>query len=463
MYSKSYQQLEAEKKDDSSSSTFEEYDPSSFSTSADGSDVVGTGNFSVVRRCNHQQLGKVVVKCMNIGGTADSTANALNEARKRVLVLTRFKHENIVCIYGMMSWGQCFGIIMEEINCGNLNDLLFVKKAVKVIPWSLRHRIILQLANALDYLHHHDTKNSYVHLDVKPENILLTTNLNVKLADFGALDTAKATGAKPTLSISKSNQYTPLYTAPERLQRLFGEPTTAMDVYSFAMICYEVITRQEVFQDARASIGLLTNVISFRGQKPNQEHIDSVEQNLKQHSSEALQIFNMLRRVMENCWCFEPKDRYSMKQVIAVLNSTITDLAKILLLNRKSIEYENNVSLKHHSPPFQNVSLKINPVVSTCRKYQETVQLEQLSTLSLDKKSSIQMAEPSFKTYSQVEVEDMVEVEDDIVDVQDMVSSLPVHDVNSPDMPGYYNKQSFSDGLYKNVCCDFFATKYRIV
>ena len=121
---------------------------------------------------------------------------------------------------------------MEEVQCGNLKDLLISNKSIEVINWKLRYRITFQLADALQYLHSHDPKKSYVHLDVKPDNVLLTLNLCVKLADFGALDIAIATDATTTKKLPSSKEYTPLYTAPERLQDVFNNDSkTSMDVY----------------------------------------------------------------------------------------------------------------------------------------------------------------------------------------------------------------------------------------
>ena len=131
----------------------------------------------------------------------------------------------------MTTWGQCFGIIMEKVKCGNLRDLMIVNNSIETIHWTMRYRILYELANALKYLHYHDPKKAYVHLDIKPENVLLTLNLKVKLADFGSLDIAIATGAMPTICISANNQYTPLYTAPERLHKLNSKVASSMDVY----------------------------------------------------------------------------------------------------------------------------------------------------------------------------------------------------------------------------------------
>ena len=210
-------------------------------------------------------------------------------------------------------------MIMEEIQCGNLEDLMIGSKEIKTIDWKLRFRIIFQLTSAIKYLHYHDPHKAYVHLDIKPENILLTKTLNVKLADFGTLDVVVATGAKPTTKIFGANQYTPWYTAPERLQDVLCEVLRSMDVYSFSMICYEVITRQPVYADFKRNQNLLQTIVAGCGQRLNMNHIQAVDQKLNEKNSTDLEIFQILKLGMEECWCFEPQDRLTMNEVLKKL------------------------------------------------------------------------------------------------------------------------------------------------
>ena len=83
------------------------------------------------------------------------------------------------------------------------------------------------------------------------------------------------------------------------------------------MICYEVITRREVFQDVRANFHIVINLIAARGQKPNKDHVDSVEKFLQQQNSNELTIFLMIKNLMENCWCFAPEERLTTNRSIS--------------------------------------------------------------------------------------------------------------------------------------------------
>ena len=80
------------------------------------------------------------------------------------------------------------------------------------------------------------------------------------------------------------------------------------------MICYEVLTRKEVFQEVRLNSKIVCQVIAEQGQKPSKDHIDSVDKTLKQENSQELKIFQMIKKLLENCWCFEPKERYTTQK-----------------------------------------------------------------------------------------------------------------------------------------------------
>ena len=141
----------------------------------------------------------------------------------------------IVKVYGITSWRNHFGIVMEEITGGNLENLLFNPK-ISEIKWLLRLRLSVQIMKALEYLHTanrtgdgNSTKPKMQHCDLKPQNILLTDSAEVKLCDFSAAVIARATVSTSSCSSACARQYTPNYAAPEILK--YQKVCSNSDIY----------------------------------------------------------------------------------------------------------------------------------------------------------------------------------------------------------------------------------------
>ena len=152
-----------------------------------------------------------------------------------VKMLFQFDHKNILRVYGFTFWKSYnfayYGIISEEIKCGNLKDLLGLENEATneliAISWKLRIKLFLLIADGLFYLHTHNPRKQYIHLDIKPENILITENMMPKIADFGSTQIIKATGTNHNSQI----KYTFIYAAPEVLRNPDTNPAPSMDVY----------------------------------------------------------------------------------------------------------------------------------------------------------------------------------------------------------------------------------------
>jgi len=138
----------------------------------------------------------------------------------------------IVKVYGITTWRKHFGIVMEEITGGNLEDLLFNPQIVE-IRWIFRLRLCAQIIEALDYLattkqssEQQEKKREIQHNDLKPQNVLLTNLAVVKLCDFSA---AVMAATSNSCSFPRVRQYTPNYTAPEIL--INQRPSIKSDIY----------------------------------------------------------------------------------------------------------------------------------------------------------------------------------------------------------------------------------------
>jgi serine/threonine-protein kinase len=128
--------------------------------------------------------------------------------------------------------GTCY-LLMDYVEAENLK--LLHARQDPLLTENLA-QILIDAATGLSHVH----ESGYMHLDFKPENILITRNGAVRLIDF---DTAQPIPDKP-VKFSK-NPGTPGYMAPEQLKR---EPMDARaDIFAFGVSAYELVTNQKPF------------------------------------------------------------------------------------------------------------------------------------------------------------------------------------------------------------------------
>ena len=126
----------------------------------------------------------------------------------------------------------------------------------RALPIAGRLRLLLQVAHAVAHAH----GRLVVHRDLKPANILVTQEGDVRLLDFGVaqlLENERAVESPITLQVGRA--LTMDYASPEQLR---GEPVgTASDVYSLAVVAYEVLTDQKPYRLKRPTASALEEAI----------------------------------------------------------------------------------------------------------------------------------------------------------------------------------------------------------
>ena len=154
--------------------------------------------------------------------------------RREAQSAANLNHPNIVAIY---DWGQERGtyfIVMEYVRGRSLRDVIQVNG-----PFSARRtaEIGAEIAGALEFAH----RNGVVHRDIKPGNVLLTADGDVKVTDFGI---ARA-GTGEALTQTGAVMGTAAYFSPEQA---LGHPVDGRsDVYSLGVVLYEMVTGQQPF------------------------------------------------------------------------------------------------------------------------------------------------------------------------------------------------------------------------
>ncbi|KAG6719137.1 hypothetical protein I3842_04G188300 [Carya illinoinensis] len=146
--------------------------------------------------------------------------------------LTEIRHRNIVKLYGFSAFNGSMFFIYEYVERGSLGSLLQGAKEANILNWDMRLKIIRGVAHAMSYLHH-DCVPPIVHRDLSGSNILLNSEFEPKISDFG---TARMLRNCESIWTTPVGSYG--YIAPELASTM--EVTNKCDVYSFGVVTLEL-------------------------------------------------------------------------------------------------------------------------------------------------------------------------------------------------------------------------------
>lgn len=198
-------------------------------------DKIGEGGNGVIYRAQDKMLGRVIAIKM-IGQTALPSDIAKKFFMREAQTAAALNHPGIVTIYDLGELDGLMYIAMELIEGESLADKLAAAKGImpafSVIP------LIAQLCGALEYAH----DKGVIHRDVKLENVMVTTDGDVKLMDFGL---AKALQETPDKSLVITG--TPLYMSPEQI--MGGQADHRTDLYALGVMVFRLLTGQWPFFD----------------------------------------------------------------------------------------------------------------------------------------------------------------------------------------------------------------------
>ena len=174
----------------------------------------------------------------------------LNEASQgegeflaEVTIIGRINHMNLIEMWGYCTEGKHRLLVYEYMEHGSVADNL----SANVLDWEKRFKIIMGTAKGLAYLHE-DCLDWILHCDVKPQNILLDSTYQPKVADFG-LSKLQNRSVLKNSSFSKIRG-TRGYMAPEWV---FNLPITSkVDVYNYGIVVLEMVTGKDPSRSVHA-------------------------------------------------------------------------------------------------------------------------------------------------------------------------------------------------------------------
>ncbi|KAJ6292393.1 hypothetical protein OIU78_024547 [Salix suchowensis] len=224
-----------------------------------------------------------------------------------------------------------WGLIIAGVVGGVLTIISFVVIVVLRVRWSksedteedeeddhvhqvpgmpTRKKIIIDIAKGLAYLHE-ECRQTIIHLDIKPQNILLDPKFNAKISDFGL---SKLTDREMS-EVQLSMRGTPGYLAPE-WHKALGHVTVKVDVYSFGIVLLEVVC-------ARRNVDHSQPESAFHLLRMLQNKAEYILGYLEEYiQSDREEIIRMLEVA---AWCLQddPERRPPMSTVVTVLEGVM--------------------------------------------------------------------------------------------------------------------------------------------
>lgn len=195
----------------------------------------GSGGMAVIYKAIDQELGRTVaVKILRPSLITDPAF--LQRFRNEARSVANLNHPNIVTLYDFRQDGNTYYIIMEFVEGQDLKKLIR-SQAPFTVDRALN--IAIQICAGIGYAH----RAGLVHADVKPQNVLVTEEDQVKVTDFGIAQALS--DAATSEERQKVVWGSPHYFSPEQAQ---GErPTPASDVYSVGIVLFEMLTGRMPF------------------------------------------------------------------------------------------------------------------------------------------------------------------------------------------------------------------------
>src|SRR5712692_4296001 len=197
---------------------------------------LGRGGMGAVYLAEQPGLGReVAIKELIPSAAADPVALArfIQEAQ----VMARASHPNLVQVHDLEQVGGSNYIVLEFVRGKSLRDWLNQGSIPMPQVFAIMHGVL----QALDYAH----KRAIVHRDMKPENVLISDEGTVKVADFGIARLTDDSGLGSTATKTGTTVGTPQYMSPEQVAS--SKVDGRSDLYSSGIMFYELIVGQPPF------------------------------------------------------------------------------------------------------------------------------------------------------------------------------------------------------------------------
>ncbi len=197
---------------------------------------LGQGGFGAVYRAFDRDMN--IDKALKIIPEAIvNDIEAMYDLQKEAQTMISLNHKNIVRVYDFHKTGSIKYIDMEYIDGKTLTEIKLEQKN-KQLPEEKTKELAIKIAEGFAYAH----ANNVIHKDIKPQNVMITSDGEVKLMDFGIAETVRSSMSRIQ---NTSSSGTLVYMSPEQL--LGKDVGKESDIYSFGAMLYELLSGHPPF------------------------------------------------------------------------------------------------------------------------------------------------------------------------------------------------------------------------
>jgi serine/threonine protein kinase len=277
---------------------------------------LGKGGFGTVYKGFLEKYEEVAVKRIS-----KDSRQGKQEFIAEVTKIGSLYHKNLVRLIGWCYERRELLLVYEFMPNCSLDRFIFGMEELPTLSWERRHAIIYGVAQALDYLHNGCEKR-VLHRDIKSSNIMLDSEFNAKLGDFGLARTIQQ--SENTHHTTKVIAGTPGYMAPETF--LTGRATVETDVYAFGVLALEVVSGRKPGNqnEEESDYNNNNNSLYWLWDLYRQGRIlNAVDSRLKKEFDEEEEMLSIMLILALACCHPNPHQRPSMRTVLQVLKGEV--------------------------------------------------------------------------------------------------------------------------------------------